>query len=70
MRKKMRTSGRPKMQCGICKFVVDTKMHEGEIVMVNHHPDSGDTIPESDVGCIGSKFPRMAKLVIGLKTEG
>lgn len=66
MKKKKRTFSRPKMQCGICNFVVDTKMHSGETVMVNHHPDSGDQIPDHYIGCIGLKFPRMAKLIIGL----
>lgn len=69
MRKKRKASSRPKMQCGICKFVVDTKMNEGGLVMVNHQPDTGDPIAETELGCIGMQFPRLASLITSIAMQ-
>lgn len=66
MRKKRKLRSRPLIQCGICKFIVESRLLQSELIMVNHHPDTGDTMTDAQIGCIGSKFPRMAKLVLAL----
>lgn len=66
MRKKRKFRTRPPMQCGICKLIVASQPQQAELIMVNHNPDTGETLPDSAIGCIGIKFPNLAKPILAL----
>ena len=50
----------PHLKCGICHRAIKADMVGGVLTMILHNPDSGESVSQEELACVGNSFPDQA----------